>query len=336
MSNAPLRLAIIGCGAITEIGYMPALQNMPDFHVHALIDSDLIRAKELAGKYGVPCIYLNISDVLKEVDAVVIATPPHIRPEIAEKALSHGLHVLCEKPLANSKADCEKIVRAAEKSGCVLAVAHTFRFYPNRNYVYELIKNNALGKINTVNIEEGSPADWPTKTGYTFRKEMVPGGVLLNNGIHSLDTLFWWFGEPLEFVYKDDSIGGLESNARIEMKYHSDIEVKFRLSRTCHLDNKIIIICEKGQICLPIYDPVKIEMHIDGENNIKILTPNDFGFVDAVVSQLRDFAESIMHIRLPRVTGIDGLKVIGFIERCYCIKRSRPIPERVPIPGIMW
>ena len=151
MLSKPLKLAIIGCGAITELEHMPALQNMPDFSVHALIDSDLIRAKELAEKYSVPHFYSNISDVLQEVDAVVIATPPHIRPDIAKQAFEAGLHVLCEKPLANNKADCENIIRAAEQAGCVLTVAHTYRFYPNRNYVYDLIKSNALGKINMVN-----------------------------------------------------------------------------------------------------------------------------------------------------------------------------------------
>lgn len=316
------------------MGYMPALQNIPDIRVYALIDKDLNRAKELAGKYGVPHIYSNIGDVLREVDAVVIATPPHIRPEITEKALSHGLHVLCEKPLANSKADCEKIVRAAEKSGCVLAVAHTYRFYPNRNYVYELIKSNALGKINTVNIEEGFPADWPTKTGYTFRKELVPGGVLLNNGIHSLDTLFWWLGEPLEFVYEDDSIGGLESNVKINMTFNSDVNVYFRLSRTCQLDNRIEIISDTTEISLPVFDPIR--MHIGEKKIEKRLKPNNFGYVDAITLQLCDFAESITNKRAPRVTAKDGLKVIGFIDACYRVKQSRPLPPRALILGAVW
>ena len=117
---------------------------------------------------------------------------------LAEQAFAAGLHVLCEKPLANSSTDCKIILEAARQAKRVLAVAHTYRFMPNRIHAHSLLQEKFLGRLFAVDVEQGDPADWPTRTGYSVRHELIPGGVLLNEGIHSLDTLFWWFGPPLK------------------------------------------------------------------------------------------------------------------------------------------
>ena len=331
-----LRLAIVGCGAVAERGHIPAAMQVDNVHLTVLVDTDKVRAEALAERFGVPKAVSRLSEATKEIDAVILATPPHIRPELAVQAFESGLHVLCEKPLANSSAECESILAAAEQADRVLAVAHTYRFLPNRMHVDSLLQENALGTVYTVEVEQGNPADWPAYTGYTFRREMVMGGVLLNEGIHSLDTLFWWFGYPLDFEYEDDAIGGLESNVRIKMSFNDGITGTFRLSRTCNLRNQIVINGEFGHISLPIYNQAQILLSRNGKTVSQELVSRSWDFMGMVAEQLHDFVESIETKRRPRVTGADGLRVVEFIEACYTAKRSRPLPKRAPIPGVTW
>jgi predicted dehydrogenase len=329
-------MAVVGCGAIAEMGHIPAAIQVDEAQLVALVDTDRARAETLAEQFGVPKAVCSLREVANEIDAVILATPPHVRPVLAEQAFGAGLHVLCEKPLANSSAECRAILAASEQAGRVLAVAHTYRFFPNRIHVYSLLQQKALGMVNTVKVEQGDPADWPTRTGYTFRHEMVAGGVLVNEGIHSLDALFWWFGYPLDFEYEDDAIGGLESNVRIKLRFKDDITGTFRLSRTCKLENRMVITGELGNMSLPIYNQTQVSLSRNGQTVTQTLVPRSGGFLDMVAEQLRDFVMSIETKRPPRVTGADGLRVVEFIEMCYALKRCRPLPKRAPIPGLTW
>ncbi len=331
-----VRVAIIGCGAIAEMGHIPAARLVEKVHVAALVDTDRARAEELAGRFGVPKVVDSITKVADEMDAVILATPPHIRPVLAEQAFGAGLHVLCEKPLANSGAECKIILAAAKQAKRVLAVAHNNRFLPNRIQVHSLLQQKFLGTLFTVDVEQGGPWDWPTRTGYSVRRDLVPGGVLLNNGLHSLDTLFWWFGTPLDFEYEDDALGGLESNVRIKMDFMGGISCNFRLSRTCTLRNRIAIEGETGNLSVPLFDQAQISVTRNGQTATRKVAASNWDFVGVLAEQLQDFVLSIETMGMPRVTGAEGLRVIEFIEKCYAAKHQRPLPKRAPIPGLTW
>ncbi|HOJ23132.1 MAG TPA: Gfo/Idh/MocA family oxidoreductase [Armatimonadota bacterium] len=336
MPERKLRLAVVGCGAIAERGHIPAARRVGEVRLVALVDSDTARAEALARRFGVPRVAATLSGVAAEVDAAILATPPHVRPALAEEAFREGLHVLCEKPLANTTTEAEAILRAAARARRVLAVAHTYRFFPNRIRLYEMLGQGVLGGVRRIDVREGMPAGWPTRSGYPFRKEMVPGGVLLTLGIHSLDALFWWFGEPFAFQYEDDSVGGLESNARIRMHFAGEVEASVRLSRTCRLENRMTVEGERGALSVPVYDQRVIHQCLGGKEARRVVERGRSGLVHVVAEQLRDFARSITEQRAPRATGADGLRVVQFIEGCYAAKRARPLPEQAPIAGFTW
>ncbi|MGH7380661.1 MAG: Gfo/Idh/MocA family protein [Candidatus Methylomirabilales bacterium] len=331
-----VRVAIVGCGAVAEIGHIPAARRLEKVSLVALVDADKARAEELAARFEVPQVASSVTEVAKGVDAVILATPPHVRPVLAEQAFGAGLHVLCEKPLANNSAECRIILAAAKQAKRVLAVAHNYRFFPNRIQVDSLLQQKFLGMLFTVDVEEGYPWDWPTRTGYSVRRDLVPGGVLINNGLHSLDTLFWWFGTPLDFEYEDDALGGLESNVRIKMDFMGGISCKFRLSRTCTLGNRIVIEGETGKLSVPLFDQAQISVTRNGETATRKVASCNWDFVGVLAEQLQDFVLSIETMGMPRVTGAEGLRVIEFIEKCYAAKHQRPLPKRAPIPGLTW
>jgi len=104
--SEPLRVAVIGAGAIAQVAHLPVLRKLPGMEVAAICDSDLGKAQALASRFEVKDTYDDIEDVLRYVhaDAVVICTPNHLHESHIIAALSGGKHVLCEKPIAANAA----------------------------------------------------------------------------------------------------------------------------------------------------------------------------------------------------------------------------------------
>jgi FkbM family methyltransferase len=335
-SRRALRLGIVGCGMITEMAHIPAASDLDEARLVALADTDLARAQGLASRFGVPRAVARLEDLAGQVDAVILATPPHVRSELARQAFSLGLHVLCEKPLANSSEQCRQMIAAAQVARRTLAVAHTYRFFPNRAYGRELFQKGRLGKLISATIEQGAPYGWHPRTAYTLRKDWVPGGVLFND-VHVLDMLLWWFGPPRSFTYLDDSLGGLESNVRLTLNYPEGGTVQFRQSRTCSLSNRVEMRFEKGSLAFSLYDMANLEIALEGQPPyLETLWAKGWDFHAAAKAQLRDFILAAVEGRASTIPGEAGLAVVELIENCYRSKAGRLRPQETPLPGFTW
>ncbi len=330
----PVRLAIVGCGAIAVEMHIPAARAVPDVELAALVDTDRERARNVAGQFHVPRHAQTVEEIAADVDAVVVATPPHVRPALAIRAFEHGLHVLCEKPLANSVEECESIVRASKSAQRVLAVAHMCRFYPVRQKAMALITEHGLGRIRTITASEGKPYSWESVTGYTVRRELVPGGVMINAGVHTLDCILWWLGNPTGVEYEDDSIGGLESNVRLRMTFENCVTADFRQSRTCRLPYEIRISAEYGELLFSTNSVSEYSLVRNGHVETCRCADSTFTHRDCEASQLKDFAESVRSGRPPKVSGEEATRVVSLIEQCYTRKQATPSPEVCPQPGL--
>ena len=331
-----LRFAIVGCGAIAEELHIPSLRSHADVRLVAAIDTDLRQAQRIARQYGFEQARIALADVQGPLDAVVICTPPHVRPTLVAAAAEAGLHVLAEKPLANSVAECTQMVDIASRSGIVLAVSHMFRFYPVRADLRRLIARHELGRIKSVRIHEGAPYAWQTRSGYTFRRGEVSGGVVVNAGIHSLDSLLDWLGDASIDAYEDDSIGGLESNARVQLSFPKGVTADFRISRTCKLSSLFRVACENGTVIFSNRDTVDYSIERDGtttrhRHESLAVTP-----AECWRAQLDDFIAAITERRRPRIDGAEARRVVGLVEALYRIKRERAPLTCVPLPGLTW
>jgi len=311
-----LNIGIVGAGAISEIGYIPAIKQTRGILLRGLVDTNEKRLKYLRDKFNLQYYTVNLEKIIDKIDALIIATPPHTHQAIAKKAFGAGLNVLCEKPMANNSKECQKIIDFSKKAKKILAIGHAYRLLPDRQSLHSLLRNK-IKTIKEINIEQGAKASWPTKTGYSFRKGLVPGGVLFNEGLHSLDFIYWLLGYPKKIEYFDDSIGGLESNCQIRLVYNNSIRSKLRFSRTCSLSNTIKVILK---------------------NNIIQTSTNyaDFSIVSLLQSQLQNFKKAIEGKENQMVSGDEASNIIKIIESCYCIKKRRQLPKRAPIPGEVW
>jgi len=331
-----IRIGIIGCGAIAEEMHIPCVLRASEATLSALVDSDFARASELARINGGAVAGVRLDDVADQLDAVILATPPHTHLSLVQKACSRGLHVLCEKPLANTVAECELMIDAAVKAGKVLAAGHMYRFFPIRQLAMKLPSNHNLGYIRKVIATEGKQYSWPTVTGYTVRRDMVPGGVMINAGIHTLDSFIDWFGDPVDITYEDDAVGGLESNVRLRLNFRDGVRGFFRQSRTCSLPYRITFICDLGELSFSTNSIGEYTIIKNGTTEMHTCARENIDHTACWHAQLLDFVTSIREQRPPLVDGAEGTRVMRLIENCYTMKKARSMPSYAPIPGATW
>lgn len=336
-----LHLAIIGCGAVVEHFHLPAAQRVPEVQVVALADPDLERARELAGRFDIPRVAADYRETLAEAEAFLLATPPHLHRAIGEDILRHGKPLLCEKPLAPTAAEAEAMVQAAREGKTILAAGHNRRFAWNLEALRELLRGGGLGRVTAVHAEDGFPFNWPARTAYTFTRAQG-SGVLIENGVHVLDTLQWLLGEAKIADYRDDALGGVESNARLVLRFAEGITGHVWVTRTCEAGNFLRLEATDGWAEAPLYDHNRLTFAARNSKagralgTVTIAAPFPQDYVTLMAAQLVDFAASIRQGRPPRASGEEAARTIALIERAYSLKAGRPLPEQAPLPGETW
>lgn len=319
-----MKLLIIGGGAVSESTHIPAAIRLIGIENVYLAEPNVIQSEKLTMKFGLVNYAANYKHLLDKVDAVIIATPPHIHNAILSDCIKANRPMLCEKPLSPDSRE-SKAVLAENKNGLLLGMCHTYRLFSNRLKVRELILNGYFGNTISIDIQEGFPSGWPTVSGYCFRKEMVPGGVLFDAGIHSLDFILWCLGTPTHIEYNDDEMGGLESNANINLKFERG-QANFRISRTCELSNKIIVSGNGKTIELDVYEMNKLV-----ENGVETIADTNrlLDWTNIGECQTKNFIDAIQQKTKISCTIEDGLRVVEVLEKCYSLKQ----PEKItPVP----
>lgn len=243
------RLAIIGCGAFTELYYLPALTKYPEALERViLVDRDLGRAQKLAAEYHISRCEQDYHAVLTEVDGVIIATPHHLHYPISMDFIRQSVHILCEKPLAESPDEARDMVANAALCGVSLATNYTQRLFPSSVKIKELMTKGTLGKLTSIRYDWGSFYTWPTASGFYFNSKESPKGVLLDRGPHPLDLICWWLGaKPSIVSVETDSFGGPEAVAHVKL-HHNGCDIEVRLSWLNELSNSYTITGEAGEI----------------------------------------------------------------------------------------
>ncbi len=193
-----LRLGIIGCGNVSTYAFIPAALALDGIDLVALADPTperLAAAAETANLSGDACHtdWHNIVD-RPDVDALVVATPQKVRPEIAIAAANAGKHVLAEKPLALSPAEAWRMVDAAKQSGVVLATVHNYTLVPVYRALKDVVTSGEIGDLEIATLNFLSVEDRPGTAAYRprWRHETAEaGGGVLMDMLHAV-YLGWW------------------------------------------------------------------------------------------------------------------------------------------------
>jgi len=196
--NDPIKVGIIGTGAIAQVSHLPAWKRNEDAEIVALCDINKNKVQFVAEKYGVAHVFHDPEELLRlpELDAVDICTPTHTHMELAIAALSADKHVLVEKPMARNYQESERMVKEAERRGKHLMVAMNVRFRRDAHILQSFTAKGELGEIFYAKTgwlrrkERVVPRSWAVE------KEMAGGGVFMDLGIQMLDVGLWLMGNP--------------------------------------------------------------------------------------------------------------------------------------------
>ncbi len=207
-----VRFGLIGCG---DIGQLRAAAIVQAGHELAVVsDVEGRRAAAIGGRYGA-LIDRDWRTLLARdsVDAVVVSTPPALHEAMCIEALEVGKHVLCEKPLARTPAECRRIVQTAQRAGRTLATGFNYRFYPSFRAARTLLRSGRIGDLSHIRSYAGySAADH--SQAWVHDPEVVGGGALHDIGIHLIDLTRYFLGEVEEV--KGFACGGVWRFANCE------------------------------------------------------------------------------------------------------------------------
>jgi len=186
-----IRYAVIGQGYIAQGAVLPAFAHAnKNSELVALISDDRLKLKKLSRDYGVECIagYDEYDALMAsgEVDAVYIALPNHLHLTYTQRAARAGVHVLCEKPMAVTEAECEQMVRVCKKQGVKLMIAYRLHFEKANLTAVDIVKSGKLGEPRIFN----STFTMQVRDTDNIRlREETGGGVLYDIGVYCINVL---------------------------------------------------------------------------------------------------------------------------------------------------
>lgn len=337
-----LKLAMIGCGAIVQRIHLPVAAGSDQVEVTLLVDKDLPRAREVAEQFSVPAVADDYQEAIRragtDVDAALVAIPNFLHGPVSTELLQAGIHVLVEKPMALTAAGCDKMIRAADKSGATLTVGHNSRFAWAYRFVKQAITSGLLGELQSFELRRGGVFSWPVVSSYAFDRKRSGGGVLIDIGPHVLDLLIWWLGDYQSVKYRDDAVGGVEANCELDLRLSSGLSGVIELSRDRVLDNKWVLRGDRAtlEVGSGAGSPPPVHLCI-GDDDIVVTgvatqsTVPDKSHHAVYERQLADFCDAVRDHRKPFV-GQAGRKCIELIEACYASRQALDYPWKFALP----
>ncbi len=241
---AALRFAIVGTGAIAG-AYEAAFASTKAAEIAAVCDTNVVSAEAYAGRVGCDA-YGSVRTLLDgaEFDAAIVCTPPATHEAIACQLMQAGKHVLCEKPLAVSALEARRMLEVGMRSGVILTMASKFRFARDVRKAREIVKDGLIGDLVFAESVFTSHVDMSKR--WNSNAAISGGGVLIDNGTHSVDILRYFLGNlrdiqiiegrrmqglPVEdtarlFVHNDEGVMG---SADLSWSIDKELETYLRL-----------------------------------------------------------------------------------------------------------
>lgn len=287
MERKKAKIGIIGCGQIVKIRHAPELADSEWAEPAGFYDFFPERAQDYADKIGGKA-YAAYQEMLAdpEVDGVVICTANDAHAPIAMEAMAAGKYVLCEKPMATSMEDAERMVEADKRAKTFFMAAHNQRFTLGHRMAKELIESGRMGKVLSFRCtlaHEGPERFSVNRSGSTwyFNKTASGLGCISDLGIHKCDILMHIIGEPFVRVSaiagtrdKKDETGKLAQvydNAVCVLETASGVMGTLNLSYTNYsgMENATVYYCEKGVLRISSEPDRALEVIMDRAETVR-------------------------------------------------------------------
>jgi predicted dehydrogenase len=194
--RGPLRIGVLGLGAIAQTAHLPVLSKMRGVQIAALCDNDGAKARSLAQRFGVRDVCTDVEELLElpDIDAVIVSTPNHLHEIHVLSALRAKKHVMCERPLGLNARAVERILAAADKAKRVVMVANNHRFRHDAQALDAFVRSGELGKVRSVRA--GAYRRRVQQAPWRLRRGESGGGAFLEMGLPLLDLAGWLLDFP--------------------------------------------------------------------------------------------------------------------------------------------
>lgn len=341
MSSNKTRFAIVGLGHIAQEAVLPAFSHAHNCSLTALVSGDDEKLEKLGERYGVERTlgYERYDELLESgaVDAVYIAVPNKLHADYAVRAAHRGVHVLCEKPMATTEEECERMILAARSNDVRLMVAYRLHFERINLEVADLLRNGDIGEprifssVLSQNVARGDVRLAPLEAG---------GGSVFDMGIYCINAARYLFGaEPTEVSARSHSGRDPRFVACDEMTsallgFPDGRIAQFTSSFGAVRSGEYRVVATRGEVIVHnAYDYAKdmsyqVHTSTGGTRTLRMSRHDQFA------PQLIYFSDCIRQHRDPEPGGLEGYADVRIIRAIHRAAKTGARVELEPIPDL--
>jgi predicted dehydrogenase len=313
--GGPLNIGLVGCGRIAQ-AYLDALKNIDACRLIAVSDTRENAARSIAEPIGAVAHTDHRRLLECGLHAVIVCTPPSTHAEIAGFFLDHGVHVLCEKPLAVTLKEAEELLAKADRTNCLVMMASKFRYVDDVVKAKGIVDSGILGEVILFENVFCSKVDMRNR--WNSDRAQSGGGVLIDNGTHSVDIARYLLG-PIVEVRSEEGRRvqhlDVEDTCRLFFRTAGQAMGAVDLSWSIHKERDAFIEVFGPEGALSI--GWKSSKYRQSEKLDWVTFGKGYDKTAAFARQLRNFAGSIRGTEVPLITAEDGLESVRVIEAAY-------------------
>ena len=346
VKDRKVRYAVVGIGWISQSSFLPGVEHTGNSEVVAFVSGHEEKAAKVGEKYGVSALYSyeEYDELLRSgtIDAVYLATPNFDHVDLSVRTLKAGIHLLLEKPMAVSVAQCEQIIAASEESGAKLMIAYRLHHEPGTLKAFEVARSGRLGHLRYFNSSFSQPVNYQNhraKHGYW-------AGPVPDMGPYPINTVRNLFtAEPIEVsalgVRTDpERFRDFDDQVAVSLKFPGERVATMLMSYSgAELEDYRVVGTLGDLYSSPAFGVNQSMKHVVTIGKSK--SEESFPKTDHFGGELKYFSDCILEDKHPEADGEEGMldiRVIAAVEKALTTgqpqtlepytRRRRPVEDQ--------
>ncbi len=338
--------AVVGLGRLALGQILPAMGKSKYCKPVALVSGDRDKARKVAAQYGIKessiYDYAGFDQLAgnAEVKVIYIVLPNSMHAEYVVRGAKAGKHILCEKPMATSAADCERMIAACKSAGVKLMIAYRSQYEPYDKLLVKMIREGKLGKLKqyvaTNSQDQGDPAQWRLK------KALAGGGCMPDVGVYCLNAARFLSGEEVAEVSAtvvqpkgDPRFVEVEASCQVIARFPSGLMAVFNSAYDSHKSQMLRVEGETSWAELSpafAYHGIKMR-YAKLEDAQEIVVEPQLEEKDQFAEEMDHFADCVQTGKAPHTPGEEGLQDQRVTDAIYESARTGRVVKVVQPTG---
>lgn len=339
--------AIVGLGRLSLEELLPAFAESKHSRLVALVSGDKAKAQTVARQYGVQEKNLydyKSFDTLKDnpdVQVVYVVLPNSMHAEYTVRAAQAGKHVFCEKPMANTSAECQQMIDACNKAGRKLGLAYRLQYEPHHRALIGMARNKELGTLRLLSADNGQAQGDPNH--WRLKRALAGGGPLPDVGIYCLSAARYLSGEePVEVMGSMFSTPGdarfkeVEENFIFQLRFPSGFMASCTTGYNVHETRRMRLMGSEAWVEMEnafAYQGLRMRIGRKSKASPKAedTTERSYPQPSQFAREMDHFSQCVQENRAPHTPGEEGLADVRIIEALYrSAREGKPMKLEAP------